>query len=106
MSTTPRVDGSASAHRRARVSRSCSNLNDGQLAWPCPACSRALAMSAIGTFETCRPALPGEDRKSWADRQNDANDPEPTSWSAKSSAGSDHSPFQRDILFENSVAHW
>ena len=39
MSTTPRVDGSA--HRRARVSRSCSNLNDGQLAWACPACSRA-----------------------------------------------------------------
>jgi hypothetical protein len=37
------------------------------------------ATSAYGTFETCQPALTmstsGENRKSWADRQNDANDP-------------------------------
>jgi hypothetical protein len=41
--------------------------------------SAADITSAIGTLQTCRPAMtmsaPGEDRKSWADRQNDANDP-------------------------------
>src|SRR3977135_500016 len=37
------------------------------------------ATSAYGTFETCQPALTmstsGENRKSWADRQTNANDP-------------------------------
>jgi hypothetical protein len=47
MSTTPRVDGSAPAHRPARVSRSCSNLDDGQPAWLALHARAHLVMSAI-----------------------------------------------------------
>jgi hypothetical protein len=47
------------------------------------------AMSAIGTFETCRLIqgcpLIGEDRKSSADRQNDANAPDRTQVAQESS---------------------
>jgi len=48
MSTTPRVDARASAHGRARVSRCCSNLNDGQPAWLALHARAHLVMSAIG----------------------------------------------------------